>query len=770
MIERIRSRRLPIAPEEGWLTLGVVIVMAATLAWSIDDVGWVLGRTEWTNFLLWAAVASVIVGFVAAKVGWNRFVAHAIGATFAALIVPIMVGGVLVPDGSVAERFTATAGASVRAWSDLVVHGQQATRETGHHLLVLGLLVWATGQFGAFAVFRHRRPLSAVVVIGAILVANMAATIRDQLWYLVIFSLASLFLLIRLHALDEESTWARRRIGDPSTVGSLYLRGGTIFVVIAIVGSLGLTATARSSPLAGAWEDLKPWLLDMSASIQRFLPAGVDSRGIGAIQFGPNAPIQNVWSQNDGVAVTIQRPIGDDTPYYWRAVAYDHFNLYGWDWGVDSDRIARAAGDELLTGTLDQPPTEGGADVTFTVTPDTYPGNFILSPLAPVAIDRDSTVLGLGEKGFFQAIQVGGKASYTLTAHVPTLGDVPGGITENLLRVAGTNYPKEILDRYTQVPDGTMGPRSQAVLDEIVDRVRADPLQSDNPYDVAKAIVTELHSSDFHYDPNVLDVDCGDRSRVECFAWSRRGYCQHYATLMTMLLREHGIPARFVQGFLPGTLNKETGIETVTNRDAHAWVEVWFPGHGWVLFDPTGGGVSQNEPLPSGKPVQSAPPTASPSFSSGGPDDDGPDPRRTFGLPAGGGVPPTSGPGVGPIVVVGLVLVAVVLLLAFAAWRRGPRGPVTPDGAYAGIARLAARFGFGPRPTQTAYEYAAALGDVLPDIRPELHAVAAAKVEVAYGRRTLGEERIRALRESYRRLRVSLLRLLFRRKERARLR
>jgi hypothetical protein len=52
---------------------------------------------------------------------------------------------------------------------------------------------------------------------------------------------------------------------------------------------------------------------------------------------------------------------------------------------------------------------------------------------------------------------------------------------------------------------------------------------------------------------------------------------------------------------------------------------------------------------------------------------------------------------------------------------------------------------------------------VLPNIRPELHTVAAAKVEVAYGRRTLGDDRIAALRESYRKLRVALLRLFFRR-------
>jgi hypothetical protein len=84
------------------------------------------------------------------------------------------------------------------------------------------------------------------------------------------------------------------------------------------------------------------------------------------------------------------------------------------------------------------------------------------------------------------------------------------------------------------------------------------------------------------------------------------------------------------------------------------------------------------------------------------------------------------------------------------------------------VAALARRFGFGPRPTQTAFEYATALGDVLPGVRPELQTVASAKVEVSYGRRELGDERIRALRDSYRRLRVSLLRLAFRRRDRPR--
>ena len=756
-MNRLRQLRIPFAPEEGWLTLGLVALMLMTVGWSIDDAGWVLGRTEWTDFLPWVGVMGVLAGFIGVKAGWNRWVAHLIGAVFAALIVPIIVGGVLV-EGGFGARYAATAHHVVNAWLDLVVNRLPATRETGHHLLVLGMLCWATGQFAASAVFRHHRPLGAIVVTGAILVGNMSATLDDQLGYLIIYSVAALSILIRLHALDEQSTWLRRRIGDPAAVRSIYLRGGSVFIVIAVVGSFALTATARSSPLAGAWEDLKPWLIDAGSAIQRFLPAGGNSRGIGAVQFGPNATLQKVWSTDDGLALTIQRRPGDERRYYWRAVTYDRFNFYGWDWTATS-RNPRPAGEDLLSGTLDEVPTEGWEEVVFTVTPAGYGSSYAVSPLAPISVDRDADLIGLGEDGFFEALDIDGRGPYVLRARVPILGDeTPGGLTENILRVAGTDYPAEIVERYLDLPEGSVGPEAQKVLAEVLASI-----PNDNPYDVARGLVRELQSAAFKYDTNLLDVDCGERSEAECFAWARRGFCQQYATLMAVLLREHGIPARFVMGFLPGDINQLTGVEAVRNQSAHAWVEAYFPGHGWVTFDPTGGNVAQAEPLPSGQPVAS--PTVNPSASFGPRDDrdeDGPNPRRSPGT-AGAGVV-RNDPPVGPFIVIALLLIVSVGLVAFLAWRRGPRGPTTPEGAYAGVTRLAARLGFGPQPTQTAYEYAAALGDILPGIRPELQTVATAKVEVAYGRRTLGDDRIRALRESYRRLRVGLLRLLFRRR------
>jgi transglutaminase-like putative cysteine protease len=767
MTSDMRRMRLPAAPEEGWLSLALVAAMAFVMAMAIDDVAWVAGNSDVTNFLWITALLGVAAGFLGAKVGWNRWIAHAIGAAFAALIVPILVGGVHAPGAGLGVQYVATADAAAGAYRDLILLRLPLTREIGHHLLIFGLLCWGTGQFAASAVFRHHRPLSAVVVIGALLVANMSATQHDQMFFLIGFSVAALFLLTRLHALDEQATWARRRIGDPRAVGAIYLRGGAVFIIVAVIGSTILTATARSKPLEGAWGDLKPWLLDVSAAIQRFLPTLEDSRGIGGVQFGPTATIRGSWTTDGGLALTINRDPVDDFPYYWRAVAYDRFNGLGWEWTAGDDTVRQpvAAGGEILEGSFDRVAPTGTKDVTFRVTPYELRGSYAVAPLAPLAIDRDAVLLAGGEDAFFHAVEISGHEPYSITSRVPLVGDKDGGLTQNLLRAAGQGYPPEVVSRYTLLPDDAVGPEALKVLDAALLKLEANGI-TENPYDLSVALVTELQSRRFVYDPNVTDVQaqCGTLSIAECFALHRRGYCEHFATLMTVLLRERGIPARFVEGFLPGQLDERTGVEQVPNSAAHAWVEVYFPGHGWVMFDPTGGGsdLAETVPLPSGRPVASAPPSRFPSLAPNPRDADGPsrNPTGVTPIPRDGGVPPAA------YLLITTILLITVLLAAFLVWRRGPRGIVTPEGAWTGIGRLAARFGFGPRPTQTAYEYATALGEVLPSIRPELETVATARVESAYGRRVLEDDRIRAMRDAYVKLRVGLLRLFFRRGQR----
>ena len=767
MIDTIRARLLR-APAEGWLSLFLVTVMAVAVAWSLDDAALVLGQRDWTDFLAWAAVGGVIVGFIGARVGWSRPVAHLVGALFAALVVPLMVGGVLVPGGSPGARFEATASASLQAVLDLAVRGETVTRETGHYLLVLGLICWANGQFAAAAVFRHGRPIGPIIVLGSILVANMSATVRDQLWFLVLFTLASLFLLTRLHALDERATWLRRRIGDPAAVGALYLRGGTVFIVVAVLGALTLTANAKSAPLAGFWDDARPFLVDVSQWLQRIVPAAPESRSMGVPSFGSQVAIGGLWSTAREPALSIHRTPGDDFPYYWRATTYDTFTLRGWT-ASTMTQAPRDAATDLLTGTLDRIP-EGAArtDVTFQIKPLSRYFKVAFSPIDPRTIDRPVTVNLSGTDGFFQSIEAVGSDPYTITASVPEREDVTGGFTKNRLRAAGKDYPPGVTARYLDVPDQAMGPEAKKLLADLQAKVKA--AGRDTPFDLALAIVAEFHSPRYNNRTNVLTVCDDSASIVECFAHHKQGYCEHYATTMAILLRAAGIPTRFVEGFLPGGVDKETGDEEIFTSSAHAWVEVYFPAYGWYLFDPTGGGLDRTPDLPEGQvvPMASASPRPSNARASGDPREgqEGPS-RRPSGLP----VPPTNtGSNNVALIVITIILLAAVLLAAFLAWRRGPRSASTPDGVYTSIANLARRFGFGPRPTQTAYEYATALGEILPNVRPELQTVATAKVEVAYGRRALGDDRLRTLRDSYRRLRVQLLRLALRRRDRRRMR
>ena len=280
-------------------------------------------------------------------------------------------------------------------------------------------------------------------------------------------------------------------------------------------------------------------------------------------------------------------------------------------------------------------------------------------------------------------------------------------------------------------------------------------------------MVKELHDpKTYTYATDVRDLPCETLSTVECFATYKKGFCQYYAATMAVLLRDMGVPTRIVEGFLPGAVDGRSGNETIQFSSAHAWVEVYFPGFGWYMFDPTGGNLSQVAPLPSGPPA-----SAGPRSSLGLPiasrknDLDQPTDRRgnPIGAVSSGGRPP-----LGPLVVVGALLLFIVGLLAFVAWQRGPRGPTSPDGAYGTVTRIASRFGFGPRPAQTVYEYAGSLSEILPSAKPELEMVARAKVEAVYAHEILGEERIASLRAAQRRLRVTLLRLAFHRKERRR--
>lgn len=137
-------------------------------------------------------------------------------------------------------------------------------------------------------------------------------------------------------------------------------------------------------------------------------------------------------------------------------------------------------------------------------------------------------------------------------------------------------YPASVTRIFLQLPP--MSPSVAELAQEVAGRART-------PYEKVLAVEQHLRQ---HYQYS-LDVGLTQPvNPVEEFLFRRKtGYCEHYATAMVLMLRTLGIPARLVTGYLPGEWNEYGSYYTVRQRDAHAWVEVYFPRSGWITFDPT---------------------------------------------------------------------------------------------------------------------------------------------------------------------------------------
>jgi transglutaminase-like putative cysteine protease len=108
-----------------------------------------------------------------------------------------------------------------------------------------------------------------------------------------------------------------------------------------------------------------------------------------------------------------------------------------------------------------------------------------------------------------------------------------------------------------------------------------------SPYAAAVALESWFRvGGGFTYDQHP-SVSHGRPELVDFVTRTRAGYCQHFAGAMALMLRYLGIPSRVAAGFSTGTYDSQSGEWTVTDHDAHEWVEVWFRGWGWVPFDPT---------------------------------------------------------------------------------------------------------------------------------------------------------------------------------------
>jgi protein-glutamine gamma-glutamyltransferase len=147
------------------------------------------------------------------------------------------------------------------------------------------------------------------------------------------------------------------------------------------------------------------------------------------------------------------------------------------------------------------------------------------------------------------------------------------------LRSAGQNYPAHIAATFLELPP--VDPRVQRLAAQIT-------ISAGNNYDKAAAIENHLRTR-YGYTLQLPRTPVKDP--IANFLFERKqGHCEYFASSMAVMLRTLGIPSRVVNGFRTDEYNDLTGNYVVRARDAHAWVEAYFPGYGWQTFDPTPAG------------------------------------------------------------------------------------------------------------------------------------------------------------------------------------
>ncbi|HXC47009.1 MAG TPA: DUF3488 and transglutaminase-like domain-containing protein [Candidatus Sulfotelmatobacter sp.] len=144
-------------------------------------------------------------------------------------------------------------------------------------------------------------------------------------------------------------------------------------------------------------------------------------------------------------------------------------------------------------------------------------------------------------------------------------------------RTAGTEYPEDIQSLYLQLPE-KLDPRIPLLAQKIT-------AAAGNPFD--KSVVLENYlRRNFGYTLNLAGKPGADPLAQFLFV-TKAGHCEYFSSAMAVMLRTLGIPSREVNGFLPGEFNDLAGDYIVRASDAHSWVEAYFPGSGWITFDPT---------------------------------------------------------------------------------------------------------------------------------------------------------------------------------------
>ncbi len=424
---------------------------------------------------------------------------------------------------------------------------------------------WGMGYFAAWGIMRRRSAALAALPAGIALAINTTYLGPVRMPFMV-FVVALLLLMVLVNMRSLTQRWEMRRTEYAPELQVNMAALSLVAIVIAVAISVFLPR-ATANPLATAfWNYLGEGWSDVEAATTRLFSGVSNPSSISAFS--------GQQSFSVGASLPFSRSalliVRSTQPFYWRGSTYDRF--LGDRWENTANQLTQLAPDERISEVI-EPAARVAVQANFEIY--NSDSSILYIPGDAVSVNRPYFVQSPAEGALtdFSTIRatrrVGQRLAYSTESTIPSA-------SAEQLAGAPNLYPGWV-DRYLQIPDVTPRVRELAARFGAAGR---------NNFDIAQGIEFFLRRYPFAIDlpPPSIGSDVVDLYLFEY----RRGHAEYAATAMSVLARLNGLPSRLAAGYVTGLFDEEAGAWVAGPEEVHTWTEVYFPGYGWVPFEPSG--------------------------------------------------------------------------------------------------------------------------------------------------------------------------------------
>jgi hypothetical protein len=716
-----KNRRLPRKPNihlhlslaEGWFSLFLLAIVVYSTIWSVEVADWV----DHLNILTLTTLIGLATGVLAAKQGrLPRLLVHTVAIGFGLLFAFWQTAGADY-NGNVAALVK-----SIHQWVVLALAGGTSSDDS-IFLFFITALGFLLAYTSAWLVYRTRKPWLMIFANAVVLLINLNNVDEVYIIYLVLFLIASLLLLLRFNLYESSVRWKRQGLRRSDDLGWEFMQAGALISMGILIVAWLLPYGFTNDTVEQIWSaDNNPWVqLENTWNRLFFVNGGVTAANHG--NFTDTLVLGGNPNLNNDIVFTVKT---SDSSQYLASLSYDTYNgLPGWSVGSTEDFALQAS---AFAPNNSQDLQAVQQDITVVNPPgEQLPYLFAASQIAKtnqatqllVNKATGSVIAFLRTNGKLAAGNTYSVTSYVSAADIKTLESIP--LPANApafipdpsrpdLEPPVTYYDPSILQTYLQLPKN-LDPNIKSLAQNLTDK-------APTMYDKAVALETYFHNN-YVYDANISLPPGQEAVSWFLFRSNHKGFCNYFATAMTIMARELGIPARVVSGYTNGEPDLKHNQRVIRGTDAHSWVQIYFAGYGWVNFEPSAHFPTFTRPLVSSNGVSGLTPGGSNS-----PSTIGPRIRQRLPNETGGG---DTSIALSPaqqqaqlrqnisLTLAGLMLLMLIGIVYFSFWwRRLYRGYGLSAQIYGRICTLANWAGISIKPSQTPYEYMQTLAEATP--------------------------------------------------------